>query len=225
MNTIIKEQNHQPSSFLAKAMKIIFWLVMIIIAAFVVGGTLATLFPPSSNLKTAPVIEPKLSIKTLPEKIKALSDNIISVNEISKNGNKELKIDYKMASGYVDASLLFIVSNEIRDVLQKIRENSPDLPANRIDFDLVAGLQDNYGNAFDRPIIAISWDMADIKKINFDSKNFTGWNLLSLANPVRFLHPVGKKIIYSYCKDPENVEYTGNFCTTSIISGLIDGKQ
>jgi hypothetical protein len=205
MSTTTAKQNKAPDAAVKENINGILGLVFLASIVYLAG--LFGLFEPSK-----------------PASINEISGNIISVNEISKDGNKIFKIDYKMDFFSDDADIMFMVSNDIRDDLQKINENFPDLQDSKIEFALVAKLQDQYGNTSDQPVMLLSWDMADIKKINFTGNNFTGWNLLSLANPVEFLHPVGKKIIYAYCQDPKTVEYTGNFCMTSIISSVIDSK-
>ena len=150
-----------------------------------------------------------------PTIIKEISSHIISADEVTKDGKKLLKIELKTPSALNESSYFFSTTNEAMEILAKTVKYFPNQQADQIEFILIAELSDNYGNASNQPVIGLTFDTADIKKINF--AHFTSWDLLRFAGLPDYLHPAGRKIVNAYCQDETNKKYAIGFCQAATI--------
>ncbi len=149
-----------------------------------------------------------------PKSIQEINKEITGVSETVTGGTKALVVDMKPSSGYDESSYFFMATDGVNKVLAGISKHFPNQQADRVDFVLAAGLTDKYGNTKDSPVIRLSFDMADVRKINYQGGSFTSWDLLRLANDVSYLHPAGKSIVQGYCRDESNGKYARDFCRT-----------
>lgn len=147
-----------------------------------------------------------------PKSIQETHRDITKVSESLEGGVKALVVDMKPSAGYSDSSFFFMATEGVNKVLSDISKHFPNHQASRIDFVLTTGLTDNYGHSKDFPVIKLSFDMADVKKVNYKDGYFTSWDMLRLAQPLSFPHPSGKAIVRGYCADESNVKYAREFC-------------
>lgn len=151
-----------------------------------------------------------------PKSIQETSRDITKVSEIKDGPATLLVIDMKPSSGHSNSSFLFMATEDIKKVLASIAKHFPNQQASRIDFVLTTALSDKYGNSKDFPVLRLSFEMSEVKKINFQGGTFTSWDLLRLANPASYPHPVGKDIVAGYCSDESNAKYAQEFCRASL---------
>lgn len=151
-----------------------------------------------------------------PKNIHDTSRDITQVSEVQDGTATVLVIDMKPSSGYSDASFFFMATEDIKKVLEKITKHFQNQKAERIDFILTTGLSDKYGNSKDLPVIRLSFDMSEVRKINFQNGNFTSWDLLGLAHPASFPHPAGRDIVIGYCHEESNAKYAQAFCRMAL---------
>lgn len=151
-----------------------------------------------------------------PKSIQDTSRDITKVSDVTDGAIKVLVIDMKPSAGHSDSSFLFMATEDINKVVAKITKYFQNQQADRIDFVLTTGLSDKYGNSKDFPVIRLSFDMPEVKKVNFQNTSFTSWDLLNLAHPANYLHPVGKKIVAAYCGEESNAKFAQEFCRASL---------
>lgn len=151
-----------------------------------------------------------------PKTIQETSRDITKVSEVMDGATKVLVIDMKPSNGHSDSSLFFMAADDINKVLAKITKHFQNQQADRIDFVLTTGLSDMYGNSKDFPVIKLAFDMPEVKKINYQNKDFTSWDLLNLAHPASYLHPIGKKIVAAYCGEEANARFAQGFCRAAL---------
>lgn len=154
-----------------------------------------------------------------PKTIEETSGNITAVSEVVNGSTKTLKIEMTPDStGYDDSSFFFMAAQEVKEILAKITKHFPNQSQEQVEFVFSTKLVDRYGNGSDQPIIKLTFDMADIKKINFDSVNFTNLDLLGFVKIAKFPHPAGRKIVDTYCHDESNYKHSTVFCTVISLS-------
>lgn len=151
-----------------------------------------------------------------PKTIQDTSRDITKVSDVMDGATKVLVIDMKPSAGHSDSSFFFMATEDMNKVVAKITKHFQNQQADRIDFVFTTGLSDKYGNSKDFPIIRLSFDMPEVKKINFQNGNFTSWDLLNLGHPANYPHPVGKKIVAAYCGEESNAKFAQNFCRASL---------
>ena len=173
--------------------------------AFAVAGALAPDSDPTDQVaKKAVAAAPsegkpaEVPSDKFHQSVSKLSRDITRVAQVADGEKQVLAIDIKPSSGYSDSSFFFMATEDMNKALSKLVKQLPAKPADRVDFVISTALTDKYGNSQDYQVINLSFDMAELKKINFSGGNFTSWDLLRLANPVKYLHPAGCCMKWKY---------------------------
>lgn len=151
-----------------------------------------------------------------PKSIQETSRDITRVSDAMDGAVKVLVIDMKPSAGYSNSSFFFMATEDIKKVVAMIAKHFPNQQADRMDFILTTGLSDKYGNSKDLQVIRLSFDMPEVKKINFQNSGFTSGDLLNLAHPASYLHPAGKDIVAAYCGEDSNAKFAPSFCRASL---------
>lgn len=158
-------------------------------------------------------VEPKVeskenSLEIELETIKGYNKNIIAVRT---HGENVLEIDLPATEAFSDAGYLDYTSRTTRDILIKILKNPPKQQFSTIRFVVFANLTDQYNNKKNEPIFQLTYDYAEIKKINIDAdyvdhRLFLNFAMFGLRSPV------AHEMFEGWCGKGDNAERSGSFC-------------
>ena len=158
-------------------------------------------------------VEPKVetkenSLEKELETIKGYNKNIIAVRT---HGENVLEIDLPATEAFSDAGYLDYTSRTTRDILIKILKNPPKQQFSTIRFVVFANLTDQYNNKKNEPIFQLTYDYAEIKKINIDGdyvdhRLFLNFAMFGLRSPV------AHEMFEQWCAKGDNAERSGSFC-------------
>ncbi len=158
-------------------------------------------------------VEPKVeskenSLEKELETIKGYNKNIIAVRT---HGENVLEIDLPATEAFSDAGYLDYTSRTTRDILIKILKNPPKQQFSTIRFVVFANLTDQYNNKKNEPIFQLTYDYAEIKKINIDAdyvdhRLFLNFAMFGLRSPV------AHEMFEGWCGKGDNAERSGSFC-------------
>lgn len=143
------------------------------------------------------------------ETIKGYNKAILAVRN---HGNNVLEIDLPATEvAFTDLDYLDHTSRMTRDILIKILKNPPTQQFSSIRFVIFADLTDQYNNKKNEPIFQLTYDYAEIKKINIDAdyvdhRLFLNFAMFGLRSPV------AHEMFETWCAKDDNAEKSGSFC-------------
>ncbi|UTH73957.1 hypothetical protein [Chromobacterium sp. IIBBL 290-4] len=152
---------------------------------------------------------------TPPKDVKDIDSKITKVDQAKVDGKSVMRVTMKL-NGLSASADVFSAGSEMLNISKEIVKYFPKQAGDEVHFVLVADLVDKYGNKSEAGVLEIPYATNELKKINFESSSFTGWNLLNLSQEVTLLHPVGREFIREFCKDESNAKYADTFCTNTI---------
>lgn len=169
-----------------------------------------------------PVVEPKaekatdVKIKSKEntqekelETIKGYNKAILAVRN---HGNNVLEIDLPATEvAFTDLDYIDHTSRTTRDILIQILKNPPTQQFSAIRFVIFADLRDQYNNKKNEPIFQLTYDYAEIQKINIDAdyvdhRLFLNFAMFGLRSPV------AHEMFETWCAKDDNAERSGSFC-------------
>lgn len=198
------------------------WLVVSLLFVAVLPA------PPKTNVddripeSNAPAVEPKAEkvadVKPKPEEniqeeeletIKGYDKAILAVRN---HGNNVLEIDLPATEvAFSDAGYIDHTSRKTRDILIKILKNPPAQKFSAIRFVVFAELTDQYNNKKNEPIFQLTYDYAEIKKINIDA-DYVDHRLFMNFAKFGIRSPVAHSMFNEWCAKGDNAEHSGRFC-------------
>lgn len=144
-----------------------------------------------------------------PEKVEDLSPRIVKVETVNvREKGDRLQITHFQKDVWSEKSFVSNVAFDAIEINKGVIENWPDKYYEVFYFFRVP-TTDQFGKSDDALAFKVRWDVADLKKINWD--NFTAWNMLNLARDVQF-NPLGRRAVAEYCQDQKNLKYALDFC-------------
>jgi hypothetical protein len=158
----------------------------------------------------------------LQESIDSLSSmrGFVSAKEENEGGKKTLKINLKPSAGNDVSNFFFMASRQATDMVNELLKEHRDIPVDRISFFLIGTLQDKYRNETDEPIVKLSFLKSELLKINTKDREIAWFSLLELAEPIKYLSPVGRQVVGAYCESGESyLKWSETFCSQSTNAG------
>lgn len=134
-----------------------------------------------------------------------LSDKIIYV--AFKNEESSNVIHIKYLSDIVRDPLLE-EADDILHITENIVEAEGSEKFSKIIFSIYEPSQDQHGNKSQTFTLSLSWNISQLKTINFDS--FKGYMLIDISTPIEF-GPFAKNAITEYCRNG-STSYGECFC-------------
>jgi hypothetical protein len=149
-----------------------------------------------------------------PKSLNDVDNSITNIQETQDQEGKSLKITLKSLNLSAESDMR-LASSSMLKITKAIATSFPTKD-DRIVFLLNSALRDKYGKESRQNIVEIPFSTEDVMKINFQSDNFTEWDLLNLSQKPRLLHPAGSEYFIEYCKDETNIKYATDFCKRAI---------
>ena len=167
-------------------------------------------FTSDASVKTPVAVQPvaEKEVSDL-DTIKSYDKNIIAVRT---HGENVLEIDLPATEvAFSDAGYIDHTSRTVRDILVKILKNPPQQKFANIRFVIFADLTDQYNNKKNEPIFQLTYDYAEIQKVNIkddyvDHRLFMNFAKFGLRSPVA--HDMYEK----WCAKDDNAVRSGQFC-------------
>ncbi|SED80069.1 hypothetical protein [Pseudomonas anguilliseptica] len=148
-----------------------------------------------------------------PKTLEEINRHISSVSTTQLDGVSALVFSLDSKMGYDGASFFFMASDEANRILPKLIKYFPEQNPDVVAFTLNGKLVDKYGNEKDSPVIQLAFKMDEVKKVNYETGQFTNWDLLELMDNIEFLNPAGASIVREYCTDDSNAKHAARFCS------------
>ncbi|MBC7954061.1 MAG: hypothetical protein H7Z12_19865 [Rhodospirillaceae bacterium] len=148
------------------------------------------------------------------ERVEDLSRRIVKVEKTNVLGKGErLEITYFEKDILSEKAFVSGLAFDAIKINKGIVANWPDKYFEVLYF-FKAPTTDKFGQSGDALALKVKWDVADLKKVNWD--NFTAWGMLSIASDVQF-KPLGRQAVTAYCSDEDNLRYAIDFCRRLIL--------
>ena len=202
------------------------WLVMSLLFVAVLPAPTKTNVDDSTPKNTAPAVEPKanknVDTKNLEQKVTEIIQPENSIETIKKydkkiialrtHGENVLEVDLPATEvAFSDAGYIDHTSRTTIDILIKILKNKPKEKFKIIRFVIFADLKDQYNNVQNEPIFQLSYDYAEIQKINLNNGYLDHRLFLNFAK-FGLRSPVAHSMFDDWCAKGDNAERSGRFC-------------
>lgn len=96
-------------------------------------------------------------------------------------------------------------------ILQEVSKRYPN-NYSRVDLEFTMPVVDKYGNASQERGMVLTFDMADVRQVNWD--NTTGWMILNLSEPG--FGALGRTAYIAYCSEEKNAKWADVFCASAV---------
>ena len=95
-------------------------------------------------------------------------------------------------------------------ILKEVSKKYPNTYS-RVDLEFTMPTVDKYGNASQQRGMVLTFDMADVRQVNWD--NTTGWMILNLSKPG--FGALGRSAYIAYCAEEKNARWADAFCASA----------
>ncbi|RSO57713.1 hypothetical protein EA756_09540 [Acinetobacter lactucae] len=157
-------------------------------------------------------VEPKPEENVQEKEFKTIKGYNKAILAVRNHGNNVLEIDLPATEvAFTNLDYIDHTSRTTRDILVKILKNPPTQQFSAIRFVIFADLTDQYNNKKNEPIFQLTYDYAEIKKINIDAdyvdhRLFLNFAMFGLRSPV------AHEMFEGWCGKGDNAERSGGFC-------------
>lgn len=157
-------------------------------------------------------VEPKAEENIQEKEFETIKGYNKAILAVRNHGNNVLEIDLPATEvAFTDLDYIDHTSRTTRDILIKILKNPPTQQFSAIRFVVFADLTDQYNNKKNEPIFQLTYDYAEIKKINIDADYVDHRLFLNFAT-FGLRSPVAHEMFEGWCGKGDNAERSGRFC-------------
>ncbi|ENU88517.1 hypothetical protein F972_02081 [Acinetobacter sp. CIP 102529] len=157
-------------------------------------------------------VEPKPEENVQEKEFETIRGYNKAILAVRNHSNNVLEIDLPATEvAFTDLDYIDHTSRTTRDILIKILKNPPTQQFSAIRFVVFADLTDQYNNKKNEPIFQLTYDYAEIKKINIDADYVDHRLFLNFAT-FGLRSPVAHEMFEGWCGKGDNAERSGRFC-------------
>lgn len=142
----------------------------------------------------------------------ALTDELKDVYHVTGVDTSKLRSDGFVAV-VVKGGSITEGASAVKDALAALQKFGSSLPYSKAVVRLDEVLVDKYGRESVEPVFSLTYDRADIDKMNFP--NLTSWDMLNFAK-VESLHAASRHLAMDECvPGSDTAKYAGAFCAVA----------
>lgn len=145
--------------------------------------------------------------------IAALSKSIVSVDHQDFSTPPALVLTLH-AQGWDESHTFFSFADDALGILAGMKKADLLTRGRDVAFIVRADMIDGHGDSDGQNIARVNVPYSEIEKINFDSGQFTAWDLLNLSS-VEFNSAHGRGLVESFCSSDKNSDFAPRFCTNA----------
>jgi hypothetical protein len=137
-------------------------------------------------------------------RIKAIEPDVSDVTVLA---GAHLVIGLAQTAVWSESNLVGTYSREALRIMQAVTTDSPN-DFKKVSLELTAPVTDKFGHSSTGVLMRWSYDMGEMRKVNWD--DFNDWQLLNLTKAE--FTPLGRQAATAYCVEPDHQKYCGDFC-------------
>ncbi|MGO1000856.1 hypothetical protein [Lysobacter sp. CA196] len=151
------------------------------------------------------------------DEVRAVSNDIVSVTVNADGPEAVWAVGIKPSVSFSGSALMFDGADTAFKAARDLQKRKVFIASEQVVFNVIVPLADQYGNASEGPAVALRYDAAEIRRMNFDGGAFTAWDFMNLASSIDYPEKrAGTTIVREFCADGDNATEAAAFCARAI---------